>query len=358
MRDGGAAAAAMRGGEGVRQKWGDDGDTRQGGGAAAAGEQDYERAPTRYAARSAVTHPRRSPPHPRASAAATGVGSERATKAMRWGRGGRDLMLREADSSGCSHSHGYPAAARMKELATSAVRAGPSFARRAEASMRGSAAPPSLRRASSAPERDPAAAMAPLGPGGGRAPDPAAARGGREPWPAAARGGREAGGASKDGSRERERGGGGRGRTAAHCGHGGPLLLRREEGAAAMACLHRATARASTAPPWIRRGALDPGLVAAARREGGRGAVEGRGEEGLSEQRRRRGRRLGAPAGEEEGGGRAGGASREGEGGAAGKSGGGRENGREETGDHPRTRNFVEGGHATAVNARASVRMV
>ena len=31
------------------------------------------------------------------------------------------------------------------------------------------------------------------------------------------------------------------------------------------------------------------------------------------------------------------------------------ENGREETGDRPRTRNFVEGGHATAVNARASV---
>jgi len=155
----------------------------------------------------------------------------------------------------------------------------------------------------------------------------------------------------------REREGGGR--TAAHRGHGGPLLLRREEGAAAMACLHRAIVRASTAPPWIRRGALDPGLVAAARHEeGGRGAVEGRGEEGLSEQRRRRGRRLGAPAGEEEGGGRAGGASREEEGGAAGKSGGGRENGREETGDRPRTRNFVEGGHATAVNARASVRMV
>jgi len=148
---------------------------------------------------------------------------------------------------------------------------------------------------------------------------PAAARGGREPRPAAARGGREAGGASEDGSRERERerereeGGGGRGRTAARRGHGGPLLLRREEGAAAMACLHRATARASTAPPWIRRGALDPGLVAAARREeGGRGAVEGRGEEGLNEQRRRRGRRLGTPAGEEEGG-------------DAGKSGGERE---------------------------------
>jgi len=173
----------------------------------------------------------------------------------------------------------------MKELATSAVRAGPSFGRRAEASTRGSAAPPSLRRASAAPERDPAATRAPLGPGG-RAPDPAAARGGREPRPAAARGGREAGGASKDGSREREREGRGRerGRTAARRGHGGPLLLRREEGAAAMACLHRATARASTAPPWIRRGALDPGLVAAARREeGGRGAVEGRGEEGLSE---------------------------------------------------------------------------
>ena len=126
-----------------------------------------------------------------------------------------------------------------------------------------------------------------------------------------------------------------------------------------MVCLHSATARASTAPPWIRRGALDPGLVAAARREeGGRGAVEGRGEEGLSEQRRRRGRRLGAPTGEEEGGGRAGGASREEEGGTEGKSGGGRENGREETGDRHRTRNFVEGGHATAVIARASVRMV
>ena len=262
---------------------------RRSGGGGRAGLR--ARAPTRYAARSAVTHPRRSPPHPRASAAATGVGSERASKAMRWGRGGRDLMLREADSSGCSHSHGYSAAARMKELATSAVRAGPSFARRAEASTRGSAAPPSLRRASAAPKRDPPAAMAPLGPGGGR-----------EPRPAAARGGREAGGASKDGSRERERGGGGRGRTAARRGHGGPLLLRREEGAAAMACLHRATARASTAPPWIRRGALDPGLVAAARREeGGRGAVEGRGEEGLNEQRRRRGRRLGTPAGERKG---------------------------------------------------------
>ena len=44
--------------------------------------------------------------------------------------------------------------------------------------------------------------------------------------------------------------------------------------------------------------------------------MEGRGEEGLSEQRRRRGRRLGTPAGEEEGG-------------DAGKSGGERENGRE-----------------------------
>jgi len=41
--------------------------------------------------------------------AVTGVGSERASKAMRWGRGGRDLMLREADSSGFSLSHGYPA---------------------------------------------------------------------------------------------------------------------------------------------------------------------------------------------------------------------------------------------------------
>jgi len=44
--------------------------------------------------------------------------------------------------------------------------------------------------------------------------------------------------------------------------------------------------------------------------------------------------------------------------GAAGKSGGERENGREETGDRSVRRNFVEGAHATAVNARASVSMV
>ena len=151
----------------------------------------------------------------------------------------------------------------------------------------------------------------------------AGGRAGREGATAGGGAGREGGRRSEQGWEQGEREG--RGRTAARRGHGGPLLLRREEGAAAMACLHRATARASTAPPWIRRGALDPGLVAAARREeGGRGEVEGRGEEGLNEQRRRRGRRLGTPAGEEEVGG-AGGAGREEEGGDAGKSGGERE---------------------------------
>jgi hypothetical protein len=113
-------------------------------------------------------------------------------------------MLRELGSSGCSHSHGYPAAARMKELATSAVRAGPSFARRAEASTRGSVAPPSLRRASAAPERDPAAAMAPLGPGGGRAPDPGRrGKGGRPAERARMGAGRERGEGEGEGGRPR-----------------------------------------------------------------------------------------------------------------------------------------------------------